>query len=190
MFYRCGGIIKGMNTFSDPQKVIDQLECMPGQHIADFGAGSGAYTFALAERMKHMADTKIFAIDIQKDLLARLESEATQRNYASVHVVWGDLETAKGSRLKDDSLDMVLVVNTLFQVDDQKSLMREAARVLKSGGTLVVVDWSESFGNIGPQTKDIVSEMTARTLATEAGCMFEHALEAGEHHYGFVARKK
>jgi len=179
-----------MNTFSDPQKVIDQLEFIPGQHIADFGAGSGAYILAIAERMKSATHTKIFAVDIQKDLLARLEAEATHRNYSSVHIVWGDLETPKGSRLKDDSVDMVLVVNTLFQVDDQKSLMNEATRVLKSGAVLVVVDLSESFGNIGPQTKDIVSEMTARTLATEAGCMFEHALEAGEHHYGFVARKK
>lgn len=178
-----------MNTFSDPQKIIETLDIFPGQHVADLGAGSGAYSLLIAERIKGNSESKVFAVDIQKDLLSRIDTEAQKRNLQPLHVIWGNIEEPKGTRLRHDSLDTVLIVNTLFQVDNNKGVITEAHRILKKGGRLIIIDWTESFGNIGPKPDHIVSAEIAETLSIEVGFKKERTFDAGEHHYGFISHK-
>jgi ubiquinone/menaquinone biosynthesis C-methylase UbiE len=62
--------------FSDPRSNIDQFRLDPGMIVADLGCGSGHYTFAIA---KAVAPTgRVYAVDVQKDLLVRLKTEATR----------------------------------------------------------------------------------------------------------------
>ncbi|MCI5051056.1 MAG: class I SAM-dependent methyltransferase [Candidatus Pacebacteria bacterium] len=175
-----------MNTFSDPTQIVEQFDIVGGQHIADLGAGSGAYCFALAEKFKNNSDTKIFGIDVQRDLLARLESEAENRGLHAIHGVWGDIEEPKGTRLRDQSIDTVIIANTLFQVDHKKGLIEEVTRILRPEGKLIIIDWSESFGHIGPKPDHVITEAAAKSLCEDAGFTLRKDIEAGEHHYGFI----
>lgn len=177
-----------MNLFSDPQKIINSLDIFPGQQIADLGAGSGTYSLALAEKTKG-GNSKIYAVDIQKDLLERLDKEAQSRGITSIHIIWGDIETEKGSRLRHDSIDTVLIANTLFQTEHKKKLIQEAYRILKPGGRLIIIDWSESFGNIGPKPESVISASAAETLCSENGFQKDRTFDAGGHHYGFIMHK-
>jgi len=178
-----------MNTFSDPQKIIDQLEIFPGQQVADLGAGSGAYSLAMAEKLKGNPDSRVFAIDIQKELLSRIDALAESKKLSSVHIIWGNIEQEKGTCLRGDSLDKVLIANTLFQVEHKKNVIKEAYRILQPGGQLIIIDWSESFGNIGPKPDHIISQETAQLLCKEIGFTASETIQAGEHHYGFIATK-
>lgn len=182
-------ILDTMNTFSDPQKIVDQLDLSPELHIADFGSGAGNYVMAIAHKLKGSSTAKVFAVDVQKELLNRIHQQAEQENLSSVHIIWGDIEEENGSRLRHESIDVVIVANTLFQVGEKVSMLKEVRRVLKPGGKLVIVDWSESFGNIGPKENEVISEETAKLLCEEQGFSFDRTLEAGEHHYGFITRK-
>lgn len=175
-----------MNTFSDPRTIVEQLDIIGGHHIADLGAGSGAYALALAEKFKNNTDTKVFAVDVQKELLSRVESEAEHRGLHSVHGVWGDIEVPKGTKLRDGSIDLVIIANTLFQVEHKQGLMTEVKRILKPEGKMVIIDWSESFGNIGPKEDHVITEASAKSLCEESGFAFRKSLDVGEHHYGFV----
>lgn len=178
-----------MNTFSDPQKIIHDLEIFPGQQVADLGAGSGAYSLLIAEKLKGNDSSRVFAVEVQKNLLARIDAEAKARNLHSVHVIWGDIEQEKGTRLRHDSLDTVLIANTLFQVDHNKNTIKEAYRILKPGGRLIIIDWTESFGNIGPKQSEVVPQQTAELLCSEVGFKKERDFDAGQHHYGFISHK-
>lgn len=178
-----------MNIFSDPNKIVDQLTLLPGEHIADLGAGSGGYTLAIARKLKGRGNTKVFSVDVQKPLLERISSQAEEEHLESIHTIWGDIEVMKGTRLRDDSVDLAIIANTLFQVEDKKITLKEAYRILKPGGRLLVIDWAESFGNIGPKDSEVLSFETAKLLCEETGFSFDHTIEAGEHHYGFINRK-
>jgi ubiquinone/menaquinone biosynthesis C-methylase UbiE len=175
-----------MNIFSDPQIIVEQLDIMGGNHIADLGVGSGAYSLALAERFKNNSSTKIFAVDVQKDLISRIESEASNRGLHNIYGVWGNIEEPKGTRLRDSSIDFAIIANTLFQVEHKKILIQEVMRILTPEGKLIIIDWSESFGNIGPKPSVIISESAARSLCEEAGLVFRKNIDVGEHHYGFM----
>lgn len=170
--------------FSNPKDVLNQVHIDPGMVVADFGCGSGHYTMLIAETVG--AAGTVFAFDIQKDLLGKLKAQATAENHGNIHFVWADLDEPNSTSLKDDSVDRIIMSNILFQAEDKKALIREAKRVLKPKGKIVVVDWSESFGGLGPRPADVVKKDTAISLFSEEGFDLDKEIKAGEHHYGLI----
>lgn len=174
--------------FSDPQKNIEQFHVDPGMKVADLGSGSGFYSLALAEAVG--GSGKVFAVDIQKDLLSKLKNEANSQGYTQLEIVWGDIDEPNGSTLSDQLVDRVIIANTLFQLEKKDETIREAKRILKPKGKLLIVDWTDSFGGLGPHTSDVVSADQAIELAEENGFKLDREIMAGEHHYGLIFKLK
>lgn len=172
--------------FAHPKRNVAALGVEPGMHVADFGSGSGAYVYAIAE---HLAGAGVvYAVDIQKDLLRRIHNEAVRKGLATVQILWGDLEKPHGSKLADHSIDLVLISNLLFQVEHKPQLFKEAHRILKSHGKLVVIDWQESFGGMGPIKQHVVDKAAALAYAETNGFKFSSEFDAGAHHYGITLK--
>lgn len=173
--------------FSDPIKNVDQCGLEPGMEVADFGSGSGGYTIAIA---KAMAGTgKVYAIDINKDLLTKLKNTSVKDGLYNIEVIWGDLEKMNGTKLRDFSVDFVFVCNILFQIEDKSTALKEIKRILKPGGKVVVVDWQDSFGGLGPKAEAVFAKSPAENLFEKEGFHLEKEMEAGSHHYGLIFKK-
>jgi ubiquinone/menaquinone biosynthesis C-methylase UbiE len=177
-----------LNTagFAHPPRNVAALRIEHGMRVADFGAGSGAYVLAIAERLEHSG--KIYAIDVQQELLRRIKNEAHKRGYKNVEIIWSDLEKPHASKIADRHLDLVLISNLLFQLEDKRAPLLEAWRILKPLGRLAVIDWSESFGGMGPTKKHVFRQEEAKALAVGCGFEFTKAFDAGAHHYGLLFR--
>lgn len=173
--------------FSAPEKNIEELHITEGQIVADFGAGSGAYTIAAAKALKGTG--KVYAIDVQKDLLTRLENSCKENHLGNVSFIWGNFENLGGAKLRDLSCDVVIISNVLFQSEDKRAVISEARRVLRHGGLLLLVDWTASFNNMGPTSDQVFPEIAARTLVESLNFTLDHAINAGNFHYGFVFKK-
>ena len=173
--------------FSAPEKNIEQLGIEPNKIIADFGAGSGAYTIAAAKALNGTG--KVYAIDIQKDLLTRLESTCREQHLSNVGFVWANLEEAGGAKLADQSVDLAIVSNVLFQATDKKTTLDEVKRVLRQGGMLLLIDWTGSFNNMGPTKEQVFPEIEARKMVESMNFTFDRNIDAGNFHYGIVFRK-
>ncbi len=170
--------------FSKPQEVVTHFHLNEGMTVADFGAGSGAYALALAQAVGH--DGRAYAIDIQKEILARLAHEAKEKHIRNIEVLRGDLEHAHGSTLADGSVDFVLIANLLFQTSAKYTLVCEAKRILKVDGKVALVDWSGSFGGLGPTSEQVLPPAEAKKIFAEAGFKFINDFPAGDHHYGLM----
>lgn len=173
--------------FSDPKNIVKQLDIQSGWRIADFGAGVGHFAKALSPLVGLTG--KIYAIEVQKEVLGRLGTDAEHGGMGNIEPVWGNIEVPMGTRLRDSSIDMVLVANVLFQSEHRAGLLVEAKRVLHPGGKIVVIDWQESFGSMGPQPGDVVNQAEAEKLLKEAGFTIDKTIDAGAHHYGIIAHK-
>lgn len=174
-------------TFSNPDHIVYQLALKAGAKVADFGAGSGAYVLAIARVVGEHG--VVYAIDIQRDLLTRIKNLAQNTGLQNVQTVWGDIEKPEGTTLKDDLVDMVIIANTLFQIQNDDAAIHEAYRILKSGGALVIIDWKDSYNGLGPPSSDIMHEETASALARDAGFVYDRSIPAGAYHYGLVYKK-
>ncbi len=174
-------------NFAAPRENIQHLKLREGMHVADLGAGSGHYSI---EAGRIVGDSgAVYAIEVQKDLLTRISDDAKRAGLHNIHVILGDVEENQGTKLGDKSVDAVIVSNILFQAEDKTGLLREACRILKPDGVILLIDWSDSYGGLGPQPDRIISKSDAQILAQEVGFVFKEDVEVGEHHYGFVMSK-
>lgn len=174
-------------SFSDPRKNIAQLGISEGMVVADFGAGAGHYAVAAAEAVGESG--LVYVVDIQRELLTKVKHVATAEQQARMRFVCADLENENGSGLTDACCDVVVVSNLLFQVDNKQAVLKEAYRLLRQGGRLLLVDWSGSYGNLGPPEERVLDIDSAQTLATDLGFVARSEIDAGAYHYGLVLQK-
>lgn len=180
------------HSFAHPHRNISALGVEDGMKVADFGAGSGAYALSLAHAVGKSG--RVYAVDVQRDLLRRIHNEAHRKNLDNVDVIWGDLETPHGSKLAERSIDLVLISNLLFQLTDIRAVFDEAWRILKPAGRLAVIEWGErpprsaSFASmtIGPHRDAIVSRAQAVSGSQARGFKLAHEFHTGTHHYGLM----
>jgi ubiquinone/menaquinone biosynthesis C-methylase UbiE len=180
------------HRFAHPHRNISALGVDEGMKVADFGAGGGAYTLLLAHAVGNGG--RVYAVDVQRDLLRRIHNEAHHRGLNNVDVIWGDLETQHGSKLADRSIDLVLISNLLFQISDMRAVFDEAWRILKPDGRLAVIEWGErppravSTGvvPIGPHRDALVHRARCIAQAHARGFKLTQEFHAGAHHYGLV----
>ena len=173
--------------FSDPENNIKQFALTPGMLVADFGSGSGFYSMAIARAVAPSG--KVFSVDIQMDLLRKLKKGALQSHLNNVDVIWGDLEHLGGTKLRESSLDAVVICNLLYQIKNKDALCLEAKRVLRINGRVLVVDWAGSFCGVGPNENDIVTKIQAAAIFQDHGFVIDREINAGSEHYGLVLRK-
>lgn len=171
-------------SFSTPRENVLQVGVREGMKVGDFGAGSGHYARAAAGIVG--GSGKVYAIDIQEDVLKHLKLNTQAHHQRTIETVWGDIEKLGGTHLRDASLDAVLVANTLFQVQNRDGLLSEIRRTLKSGGKLMVVDWAGSYGGMGPSAEQVVTEHEAEEFFINGGFHKVKSFRAGPHHYGIV----
>src|ERR1035437_3439674 len=170
--------------FSSPQENILQIGLHEGMKVGDFGAGSGHYARAAAAIVGHSG--KVYAIDVQEDILKHIKLNTHELHQHIIETIWGDVEKPGGTHLRDSSLDAILLANTLFQIENRSGLLSEIQRVLKSGGKLMVVDWAGSYGGIGPAQENVVSEHEAEAFFINGGFHKVKSFRAGPHHYGIL----
>jgi ubiquinone/menaquinone biosynthesis C-methylase UbiE len=152
--------------FVRPEETIKEFELEPGMVVADFGCGSGHYTVAAAKRV---GDTgRVYALDVQKDLLQAVKSTAELNNLKNIEIIWADLDIPLGSRLADNSVDFVIISNILFQTENRLQITKEALRILKDGGKVAVIEWAaEGEPRQGREKKVEVGPPLSQRIAKE-----------------------
>ncbi|MBP9836710.1 MAG: class I SAM-dependent methyltransferase [Candidatus Pacebacteria bacterium] len=173
--------------FVVPEVVSTHFHIKEGDMVADFGAGSGFFLKILSRSVG--SSGRVYACEIQKHLVEKVGEFIRLNNLSNVHPLWCDLEEVNGIKLKDNSLDAGLLVNTLFQFEKKEEAIKEIRRTLRPGGVLHVIDWSESFGGLGPRPQDVITKDKAINLFESLEFMLEREYPAGDHHYGFTVRK-
>jgi ubiquinone/menaquinone biosynthesis C-methylase UbiE len=170
-----------MTGFLDPQIVLEKLNLKEGQIVAEFGAGSGSFTIPLAKKVQ---GGRVYAIDIQQEPLSALKSKAEMERLANIEIRLGDLEEPNSTKLPENYLDFVFIPNVLFQIENKEQVLKEASRILKEGGKVVVIDWL-SQSPFGPKEKCVDPE-ALKKIAKDLNLKLEKEFEAGKYHYGLV----
>lgn len=173
--------------FVVPEVVASQFHLHEGDHVADFGAGSGFFLKILSQAVGD--EGRVYACEIQKTLVEKMGDQVQLQGLQNVDTLWCDLEAAGGSKIADATLDAAILVNTLFQIEDRDVAVTEMARTLRSGGKLLVVDWTNTVPGLGPSTDNLINVDDCTALMESNGFVLDREFEAGAHHYGLAFRK-
>lgn len=173
----------------DPARIAANLGVKLGDHVADFGSGKGYFTIPFARLVGR--DGKVYAVDIQDSALDEVRSRAAFEHLLNIEYVRADLDHEGGSHLKDKFNDLVLMANVLFQTENKGILLREAWRVLRSGGRLAMIEWdTASESPLGPPYGSRIKKEAVRGYAVQAGFEYDREFTAGPYHYGLLFIKR
>lgn len=169
--------------FSDPRENVMQLGLRSGMKVADLGAGSGHYAAIAAA---NVGDGKVYAIDVQEDLLKHIRDHVPPAHRHAIETIWGDIEHPGGTKLRDRSVDAAILANVFFQVENRFGVLSEIKRILKPSGKLLFVDWAGAYGGMGPAAEKVVPEHEAEEFFITGGFHKVKDFRAGPHHYGLL----
>jgi len=156
--------------------------------IADLGCGSvGHFVFPAARFVGKGG--KVYAVDILKTTLGNIKRKIIVDNISNVVPIWSDLEVFKGTKIETGSLDVALLINTLYQSKHRGAILRETTRLLKKGGSMIVVEWKKSSLPFGPKAEDRVEEKHVIQAGQKLGLNYEEDFFVGRHHYGLIFTK-
>ncbi len=116
-------------------RAIKNMQLQPGEHVADIGAGSGYYTFRIAQRVP---EGKVYAVDIQPEMLDLMRRKIRNDGIGNVELVKGE---EKSPRLTENSVDMVLMVDVYHELAYPREMMQEIVAALKPGGRFVLLEY-------------------------------------------------
>jgi precorrin-6B methylase 2 len=119
-----------------PDLVLAALELKPGMSVADIGAGTGYYSWRMAERVG--AGGTVYAVDVQPEMIALLRVQMTKRGVNNVKAVLG---TATDPRLPAESLDLAVMVDVYHEFEYPYEMLSAIVRALKPGGRLAIVEY-------------------------------------------------
>ncbi|MBI4994726.1 class I SAM-dependent methyltransferase [Candidatus Peregrinibacteria bacterium] len=180
--------ISGGNELINPVKLLEQSGIKGGMTVADLGCGAAGHFVLPAAHL--VGDSGlVYAVDILPSVLQSVESRAKVEGVGNIKIVWADLEKVGGMKIENGSVDLAILVNDLFQIKDKQTVIKEAARILKSGGGLVVGEWKTIGTPIGPPVNARLDSAQVKSMIQSAGFEFVHEFEAGPYHYGLVFKK-
>ena len=170
-----------MNNFLNPIEVFNQINLKEDMIAVDFGCGSGGWVIPLARKLNK---GKIYAIDILEEPLSALKGKIEDMKIFNIETMKADVE--KEVLIMDTSVDLVLMTNLLFQTEDKEAVFKEADKILKENGKILIIDWKSDTG-FGPEHR--ILKQNILPVAEKIGFVFEKDFDAGTYHYGLVLNK-
>ncbi len=181
--------IPGGNELLNAQDILaNKLGVTYGAKVADLGCGgSGFFTFQSAELVGDKG--VVYAVDILKMVLKNIEHRAKMFGMENIKTVWSNLENYGAAKINDDAMDFVLLISVLFQNKHPEKIIREATRMLRQGGKVLVIDWSEGRFPFGPAGDMKIERERVNDVALGAGLKKIKDIEVGRFHYGIIFEK-
>jgi predicted methyltransferase len=139
----------------EPTVALNVLKIAKGASVADIGAGSGYFTEMLAARVG--PEGRVFANDVQPQMLEILARRLAVRNIANVTLVQGTIDDPK---LSPASVDLALMVDVYHELSQPQTMLRHLKAALKPGGRLVLLEYRKEDPTIPirPEHKMSVAE--------------------------------
>ena len=103
--------------------------------VADIGAGTGFFTFPIAQRVPQ---GKVFAVDIQPEMLARIARRKTLEKVVNVETVLGEQDDPK---LPKNQIDLAFIVDAYHEFSFPREMGELLKESLRPGGQLVLVEY-------------------------------------------------
>ncbi len=156
-------------------------------NLVEFGSGYGTFTLAVA---KYLTGT-VFALDIEADLIARLRQKSNERAIRNIHAEVCDF-VADGTGLEAETQSHAMIFN-LLHLENPVDLLKEAHRVLQSGGKLSVIHWRSNIPTPrGPARNIRPTPKQCKRWIRDAGFHLIQDVDLSEccpFHFGIVATR-
>jgi len=168
-----------------PEPIVALIEAKAPRRVLDVGVGAGYFAIPIAIRLPRAT---VVGADIEPRMLdlfrQRAKEASVDARVEAIHVPRG------GITLPDGSANVALLANIYHELPSRAEYLREVARVLAPGGTVIICDWDpDAPGDFGPPQDHRIARQTVEHDLILAGFVQARNHEMYEHHYVIEASR-
>ena len=134
-----------------PEEVVAALGLEQDDHVADIGAGSGYFSVRFARAVG--PEGKVYAVDIQQDLIDLLADRAEREGLPNLVPVLG---AADNPRLPA-TVDWIFICDVAHHLEDRPTYYARLRHALDPQGRLAVIDFHKRETPVGPSVESRIS---------------------------------
>jgi arsenite methyltransferase len=164
---------EGVNRdeWQQPQRVMDVLNIRPGDQVADLGSGGGYFTFKFAEAVGPAG--KVYAVDIDRDMVDLIAKRARQENASNVDVI---LARPDDPLLPQAGVDLIFSSNTYHHIENRVAYFSNLRKYVRPDGRVAIIDFDRRAWLEGLLRHYTPSEFLKREME-QAGYSLQQELE-------------
>jgi SAM-dependent methyltransferase len=154
------------DRWQKPHEVIQALGLQADARVADLGAGTGYFAARLANML---AQGRVYAVDIELDMVRYLEARAKREGLRNVIAIKGEPDDPR----LPEKIDLILLVDVYHHISDRASYFRRLRDSLRPGGRIAIIDFKldspqgpPRAARIAPEA--VIAEMKAAGYAAAA----------------------
>ena len=166
---------QGMTWLERPEREAEEktatllrsMKILPTDSIADIGAGSGYHVFQMAPKA---AKGLVYAVDIQKEMLAEIERKKTATGISNISVVQG---SEKSVNLPEASVNKVLMVDVYHEFSYPVEMMASIKKALRPDGKVYLIEYRGEDASVPIKEVHKMTEAQAVKEMNAAGFRLE-----------------
>jgi FkbM family methyltransferase len=143
------------------------LPLQPDSVVADIGAGTGYFSFPMAQRVP---EGRVLAVDIQPEMLEIIAQRRAETGIDNVETVLG---TVSDPGLPKAGVDLILLVDAYHEFSYPAEMGRAMAEALKPGGVLVLIEYRGEDPSVPIKPLHKMTEAQARREMAAVGLEWE-----------------
>ena len=147
--------------------LLENLGIESGYRVADIGAGTGYFSLPMAQLAGSAG--KVYAVDIQPEMLAIIEQRAAAEGIDNVERV---LASANNPNLAKESIDLALFVDAYHEFEAPYEVISAVRDALVPGGRIVLIEYRMEDPEVPIKLLHKMSEAQARKEMEAAGLRF------------------
>ena len=136
-----------VTTLEGPQRiatqkieaVLSKLDLKPGMVVADIGAGSGLFSRPLAQAVAPAG--KVYAVDIQQDLLDHINQRNKDENIGNIQTVLGEYDDPK---LPARNVDLAFINDVLHHIQHRAVYLKALGTYMKPSGRIAIIEMDKN----------------------------------------------
>lgn len=147
--------------------LVARLPLAPDDVVGDIGAGTGYFSFRMAQRVP---EGRVLAVDIQQEMLDIIERRRARGAGDNVETVLG---TVTDPNLPEGAVNLILLVDAYHEFSHPAEMGRAMVRSLAPGGRLVLVEYRAEDPSVAIKPLHKMSEAQARREMEALGLEWE-----------------
>jgi ubiquinone/menaquinone biosynthesis C-methylase UbiE len=167
-----------------PDQALDALGLKPGMVVGDVGAGSGYMSLKMAKRVGPSG--KVYAEDVQPEMLRLLRQNATKAKVTNVETILGNETDPK---LPAGQLDLILLVDVYHEFSQPQKMLQRMREALKPDGRLVLLEYRKEDPTIPIRPEHKMSVQEVKTELEAEGFRMDQVLEILPRQHILILKK-
>jgi SAM-dependent methyltransferase len=155
-----------------PDLALDSLALTTGMVVADVGAGTGYMSLRMAKRVGPSG--KVYAEDIQPEMLALLKRMQAKLKITNVETVLG---TSSDARLPTGAIDLELLVDVYHEFSEPTKMLDSLRSALRPEGRLVLLEYRKEDPKIPIRPEHTMTVQEVKTELGAAGFRMDRVIE-------------